>query len=247
MTNSHAPFSIRRNVPTGSVAAQRHLSQRIYQQPLFQTTTSDSSSTIQRPRSAAPSRNASSTSLSTLAKAIHSTQKERENHHLLPDYLEGTSYGVWTSNWREQLTNNPVNNTNTNGNTPVGSISMRREVSASYTVPSSRNPSPHHHSRLASHTNPIFEVPEKSTNPSTEVNEPPPLPSKFNERDRCPVLELLNDGMDAKFAGPSKGGDTDAASVRADHPIPPSCGIYYFEVHILSRGSQGCHLLPYKI
>ena len=45
--------------------------------------------------------------------------------------------------------------------------------------------------------------------------------------------------MDAKFGGPAKGTDSDAASVRADHPIPSSCGIYYYEVTILSRGSQG--------
>jgi hypothetical protein len=45
--------------------------------------------------------------------------------------------------------------------------------------------------------------------------------------------------MDAKFAGPAKGTDSDAASVRADHPIPSSCGIYYYEVSIVSRGAQG--------
>ena len=31
----------------------------------------------------------------------------------------------------------------------------------------------------------------------------------------------------------------DAASVRATHPIPPSCGIYYFEVKIISKGRDG--------
>ena len=31
----------------------------------------------------------------------------------------------------------------------------------------------------------------------------------------------------------------DAASVRATHPIPAACGIYYFEVRIVSKGRDG--------
>ncbi|KAL3289050.1 hypothetical protein HHI36_003493 [Cryptolaemus montrouzieri] len=31
----------------------------------------------------------------------------------------------------------------------------------------------------------------------------------------------------------------DAASVQATHPIPPSCGLYYFEVKIVSKGRDG--------
>lgn len=31
----------------------------------------------------------------------------------------------------------------------------------------------------------------------------------------------------------------DAAAVRADYPIPPQAGIYYFEVEIVSKGQKG--------
>ena len=31
----------------------------------------------------------------------------------------------------------------------------------------------------------------------------------------------------------------DASSVRATHPIPASCGLYYFEVRIVSKGRDG--------
>ena len=31
----------------------------------------------------------------------------------------------------------------------------------------------------------------------------------------------------------------DAASVRSTHPIPAACGIYYFEVKIISKGRDG--------
>lgn len=40
------------------------------------------------------------------------------------------------------------------------------------------------------------------------------------------------------LSGPGKS-HKDAASVRADHPIPPLTGIYYFEVKILSKGRDG--------
>lgn len=31
----------------------------------------------------------------------------------------------------------------------------------------------------------------------------------------------------------------DAASVRATYPIPTACGIYYFEVKVISKGRDG--------
>lgn len=32
---------------------------------------------------------------------------------------------------------------------------------------------------------------------------------------------------------------SDAASVRTAYPIPSSCGLYYFEVRIISKGRNG--------
>lgn len=32
----------------------------------------------------------------------------------------------------------------------------------------------------------------------------------------------------------------DAAAVRADHPIPITCGVYYFEVTIVCSGAECC-------
>jgi Ran-binding protein 9/10 len=67
----------------------------------------------------------------------------------------------------------------------------------------------------------------------------PPLPSKLNEHDRCDKLEVIEDGMEAKYGTVGGTTDADAACVRSDHPIPPSCEVYYFEVEILSRGVSG--------
>jgi len=33
--------------------------------------------------------------------------------------------------------------------------------------------------------------------------------------------------------------DKDAASVRTDHPVPARCGLYYFEVKVVSSGNDG--------
>ena len=252
MTNSQSGFpssQIRRTPQTQPASASAshppfmsHLNPRYYYQPLSQPSTTDLPSTIQRPRSAAPSRNVSTTSLSTLAGA---NGRDRDREYWLPEYLQDTAYGVWVSQWKEQAPPNPSSSTITNGSTTsngysasIGSVSMRREASSSQTVPSSRNPSPHHHPTLLSHRGVAFDVTEKSSSSGSSF-EPPLLPSRFNERDRCPILEILNGGMEAKFAGPAKGTDSDAASVRADQPIPSSCGIYYYEVSILARGNQG--------
>ncbi|CAG8515127.1 9133_t:CDS:10 [Acaulospora morrowiae] len=33
--------------------------------------------------------------------------------------------------------------------------------------------------------------------------------------------------------------DVDAAAIRANHPIPSQCGLFYFEVHVISKGKDG--------
>ena len=253
MTNSHSQFppsQIRRQQAVG--LSHSNFSQGLQlQHPTAAADSPASSSTIPRPRSAAPSRNVSSTSLATMQRGLLAAAKDREREYFVPEYLEGTAYGVWVSNWKAQLSSNPSsslsstssNGTATNGSAAMSATAMRREASTPYTVPNSRNPSPNNHTHHVAHRGVTFDVTERSSSsalsPSTSQNEPPLLPSRFNDRDRYPILELLNDGMDAKFSGPAKGTDHDAASVRADHPIPSTCGIYYYEVTIISRGNQG--------
>ena len=40
------------------------------------------------------------------------------------------------------------------------------------------------------------------------------------------------------LAGPGLA-DAQAASIRADHPVPADCGLYLYEVKIISSGKQG--------
>ncbi|PSK49422.1 hypothetical protein B9Z65_8217 [Elsinoe australis] len=65
-----------------------------------------------------------------------------------------------------------------------------------------------------------------------------PLPSKWNEVDKCYGLEIMGHGLEVKYQGTVRTPD-DAAAVRSDHPIPRECGIYYYEVTVLSRGKEG--------
>jgi hypothetical protein len=79
---------------------------------------------------------------------------------------------------------------------------------------------------------------ERAPAPTFLDASPPPLPSKWNESDKFPGLEITSDGLEVKFTGMAKASD-EAAAVRADHPMPRACGIYYYEVTILSRGKEG--------
>ena len=65
------------------------------------------------------------------------------------------------------------------------------------------------------------------------------FPSMWNSKDSYSSLALTHNNLWATFTGHSKTHQKDAASVRANNSIPKSCGIYYFEIKILSKGRDG--------
>ncbi|KAF2091266.1 ran-binding protein [Saccharata proteae CBS 121410] len=65
-------------------------------------------------------------------------------------------------------------------------------------------------------------------------------PTRWNDADKFNGLDLLKDGMEVKFGGLSKSHD-EAPAVRSDHPMPKQCGIYYYEVTVLSKGKDGSY------
>ncbi|BGP33961.1 hypothetical protein JCM10296v2_005770 [Rhodotorula toruloides] len=65
------------------------------------------------------------------------------------------------------------------------------------------------------------------------------LPTCWDADDRCSLLEITSDRMGVSFAGSAKYGDRDAAAIRANRPVPPQAGIYYYEVTILDKGVSG--------
>ncbi|KAI0089737.1 hypothetical protein BDY19DRAFT_992708 [Irpex rosettiformis] len=78
--------------------------------------------------------------------------------------------------------------------------------------------------------------------PSTLLTHPVlRLPTRWNEQDRHPSLTVSSDGRELTFFGPSCIGERDSAAARANNPIPPACGIYYYEVEIVQKpgGNKG--------
>ena len=73
--------------------------------------------------------------------------------------------------------------------------------------------------------------------PPSEDETLAPLPSKWNSQDKFGGIEVMSDGQEVKLTGPKPDRDRDheACAIRADHPMPPQCGIYYFEVTIISK------------
>lgn len=65
-----------------------------------------------------------------------------------------------------------------------------------------------------------------------------PLPRQWSAKDKCQTLSLSMGNLRVTYKGPGKT-HKDAASVRTDFPIPAACGIYYFEVKVLSKGRDG--------
>ncbi|XP_073953128.1 ran-binding protein M isoform X4 [Choristoneura fumiferana] len=87
-----------------------------------------------------------------------------------------------------------------------------------------------------------------------------PLPRSWSAKDKFSYIGLSQNNLRVHYKGGMQGpgrrphlpylhlrfwmyrhGKThkDAASVRATHPIPAACGLYYFEVRIVSKGRDG--------
>ncbi|KAI9146426.1 concanavalin A-like lectin/glucanase domain-containing protein [Paraphysoderma sedebokerense] len=64
------------------------------------------------------------------------------------------------------------------------------------------------------------------------------LPSGWNPKEKCSLLELAKGNLRANYIGTGRS-DSDAAAVRANYSMPSQCGIYYFEVEIVSKGRDG--------
>lgn len=52
------------------------------------------------------------------------------------------------------------------------------------------------------------------------------------------VRRVQVSGLEVKYIG-AGASDSDAASIRADHPVPKDCPFYYFEVTVVNEGMKG--------
>ncbi|XP_046842352.1 ran-binding protein 9-like isoform X2 [Xenia sp. Carnegie-2017] len=65
-----------------------------------------------------------------------------------------------------------------------------------------------------------------------------PLPRSWSPKDKCSFIGLSQTNLRVHYKGNGRN-HKDAAAVRATHPIPASCGLYYFEIKIISKGRDG--------
>lgn len=93
------------------------------------------------------------------------------------------------------------------------------------------------HKMAPSHRGMTYEIIERQ--PEVEDDGLTPLPSRWAETDKNAGLEISADGQDVKFVGPSKTLEHEAAATRSDNLMPAQCGLYYYEVSIISKGKDG--------
>lgn len=75
--------------------------------------------------------------------------------------------------------------------------------------------------------------------PPTTTDPLMPLPTQWNASDKYNGLEISPDGLDVRYSGPAHKHDHEAAALRADNPMPPQCGMYYYEIRIESKPKEG--------
>lgn len=78
-------------------------------------------------------------------------------------------------------------------------------------------------------------TPEPRPEPSSAIR----VPTRWNAADKHPALVLSPDGREVRYPTPTQSTDKEAAAIRANYPMPAACGVYYFEVEIIEKGTQG--------
>lgn len=140
----------------------------------------------------------------------------------IPSYLKGSAYV-------QKLQEVYYTEIATQKNTTSGHSSYASSYSnnISSTNLNSRN--------ATSHRGMTYDLIEKVPNIENELLSP--LPSKWSIHDKQPALEVLSDGLELRLSTQKSERDREyeSCAIRANHPMPPQCGLYYFEVTILAR------------
>ncbi|KAK4144240.1 CTLH/CRA C-terminal to lish motif domain-containing protein [Dichotomopilus funicola] len=85
----------------------------------------------------------------------------------------------------------------------------------------------------SSHRGVAYDVVERPTPAPKEADDGlSPLPSGWNRDDKEASLDILGDGYEVRHTGRPMS-DHEASSIRANHYMPPACGVYYYEITIL--------------
>ncbi|KAF0505206.1 SPRY-domain-containing protein [Gigaspora margarita] len=63
------------------------------------------------------------------------------------------------------------------------------------------------------------------------------LPIAWNLDDKSSYLSVDESGLRVNYEGLGKS-DEDVGGIRTNHPIPPYCKLFYFEVDIIDEGEN---------
>lgn len=120
------------------------------------------------------------------------------------------------------------------------SAASQKESSSSSNPPSLSSSSSHVNlPRMApSHRGMTYDIIENTTTQKDE-NGVKPLPSAWNEGDKYAGLDIISDGLELRYQGQTLKNGQEAATARANHPIPPQCGLYYYEITVLGKPKDG--------
>ena len=157
------------------------------------------------------------------AYGINSIGSSASNHFFVPSYLRNSRYIE-----RLAAAHKAKHATQRDGSSAHSSNGGSLSTSSS---------SVNLHRMTPSHRGMTYDIVEHQ--PPVEDDGLTPLPSKWAEADRYGGLEILGDGLEVRYIGPGKTHEHEAAATRADHPMPPQCGIYYYEVTMVSKGKEG--------
>ncbi|ROV96824.1 hypothetical protein VMCG_07920 [Cytospora schulzeri] len=149
-----------------------------------------------------------------------SSSSNGANSFLRPSYLRGTNYLARLEQQTQQKA--------------LAQREKDAEVKNGSTATSQGNKS----ASSLSHLGLTYDVIER-TPPHEEEDAVDPLPTRWGtgKDDKASNLEVLSDGLEVKYTGTRNPNERDheACAIRADHAMPVQCGLYYFEVRILSK------------
>ncbi|KAL4069318.1 hypothetical protein J3A83DRAFT_4359253 [Scleroderma citrinum] len=100
-----------------------------------------------------------------------------------------------------------------------------------------------------SRRSPSVDSDEDDLSPPRELRKSPPptvpasllalsIPTRWCEEMRSPLLTVSGDGKELLYQGTPSANDKDTATARTAVPIPPACGIYYFEVELVGKAQK---------
>ncbi|KAG1359830.1 hypothetical protein G6F62_000538 [Rhizopus arrhizus] len=129
------------------------------------------------------------------------------------------------------LNNNSNNNNNNNSSSSSSSINISSNSSSNNNSPLSKAmPSQKEYAALETLLQENFNY--------SLASQDLRLPTSWNPKTRGDNIELGRNCLQLTYQGPGKD-DVEASSIKANHSVKKQCGIYYFEVQIVSKGVDG--------